>query len=172
MLELVITGGQTGADLAAWRAAKAAGIATRGWMVRGYRNEDGPHLEYARLYGARAIDAIDYAERTRRNVDDADAALVFCTLGGYRSPGTALTRGCARRRNKPFAVAFYQSGAFDSFPPRDAAVWIEGFDVRSLMVAGNRESVAPGIGAAVEAYLADVFMLLGVGEPSRCKTRY
>ena len=34
MIELVISGGQTGADQAGWRSAKKAGIATGGYMPK------------------------------------------------------------------------------------------------------------------------------------------
>jgi hypothetical protein len=39
MLERIITGGQTGADQAGWRAARAAGIPTGEWMTRGFFTE-------------------------------------------------------------------------------------------------------------------------------------
>jgi hypothetical protein len=41
--------------------------------------------------------------------------------------------------------------------------WIVAHEVRMLNVAGNRESEAPGIGARVERFLADVFRRLGHG---------
>jgi hypothetical protein len=41
--------------------------------------------------------------------------------------------------------------------------WIVEHKVRVLNVAGNRESRAPGIGARVERFLADVFRRLGHG---------
>jgi hypothetical protein len=59
VLDKVITGGQTGADQAAWRVARAFGIPTGGWMPLGFLTEtaDGkgaePHPEFADLYGAR-----------------------------------------------------------------------------------------------------------------------
>ena len=36
MLEKIISGGQTGADQAAWRAAKAFGVPTGGWMPKDF----------------------------------------------------------------------------------------------------------------------------------------
>lgn len=44
MIERVISGGQTGADQAALRAARACGIPTGGWAPRGWLTEDGPSL--------------------------------------------------------------------------------------------------------------------------------
>ena len=52
MLERIVSGGQTGADQAGWRAAKALGIATGGWMARRFLTEDGPRPEFRKLYGA------------------------------------------------------------------------------------------------------------------------
>jgi len=41
--------------------------------------------------------------------------------------------------------------------------WIVAHEIHVLNVAGNRESRAPGIGARVERFLADVFRQLGRG---------
>jgi hypothetical protein len=43
MLERIISGGQTGVDQTAWRAARAFGIPTGGWMLLGFLTEKGPH---------------------------------------------------------------------------------------------------------------------------------
>jgi hypothetical protein len=42
MLELVISGGQTGADQGGLRATRACGIPTGGWAPRGWLTEAGP----------------------------------------------------------------------------------------------------------------------------------
>lgn len=42
MLERIVSGGQTGADQAALRAARAAGLPTGGWAPRGWLTEEGP----------------------------------------------------------------------------------------------------------------------------------
>ena len=80
MLERVITGGQTGADQAAWRAARAAGLATGGWMPGGFRTEDGFHPEFGALYGASEHPSDSWDDRTVANVDDSDGTLVFVGL--------------------------------------------------------------------------------------------
>ena len=46
----VISGGQTGVDQAALRAAKAAGIETGGWMPKGFRTLAGPRPEFAAVF--------------------------------------------------------------------------------------------------------------------------
>jgi hypothetical protein len=169
MLELVISGGQTGADQAGWRAARAAGIRTGGWMPRRFKTEAGPRPEFAEFYGAIELDGDyppslsgQYRDRTRRNMAEAEALLWF---GRDSSPGGRLTTGCCHAEDKPLMVI--RPGVLDMPLPVDVAAWIMGDEprpygspIRILNVAGNRESSAPGIGAWVEAYLAAVFRLL------------
>jgi hypothetical protein len=52
VLDRVVSGGQTGADQAGWRAARASGIATGGWMPAGFLTEAGPRPEFAEMFGA------------------------------------------------------------------------------------------------------------------------
>src|ERR1700733_1932134 len=77
MLDKIISGGQTGVDQAAWRAAKACGVATSGWMPRGFLTEDGPRPEFAERYGAAEFPTNDDHARTEQNVQDSDATLWF-----------------------------------------------------------------------------------------------
>jgi hypothetical protein len=51
VLDKVISGGQRRADQAGWRAARAAGILTGGWMLVGFLTEFGPHLDFAGGFG-------------------------------------------------------------------------------------------------------------------------
>jgi hypothetical protein len=48
--------------------------------------------------------------------------------------------------------------------PSEVAGWLAERGVRVLNVAGNRESVARGIGARVERFMRDVFRRLGHAE--------
>jgi hypothetical protein len=153
MIELIITGGQTGADQAGWRAAKAAGIATGGWMPKGFLTEDGPKPGYASLYGAREHASLSYAARTTANVLMADALVWF---GNPHSSGALRTlRDCTEANIDHYIVIHPEFKGNKDTP--SLAEWIE---EHTLMVAGNRESKAPGIGAWVEAYLIEVFHLL------------
>jgi predicted Rossmann-fold nucleotide-binding protein len=90
-IELVIGGGQTGADQAGWRAAHAAGIPTGGSMPRGFLTVQGPRPEFAATFGAVELEAPDYPPRTRANVRDSDGTLIF---------GNPATRGGAGRRSR------------------------------------------------------------------------
>jgi hypothetical protein len=146
MLEKVITGGQTGADQAGWRAAKAAGVPTGGWIPKGFLTEDGPRPEFRELYGA---------ARTRQNVRDSDATIWF---GAVDSRGYKATHDAALVHSKPYFIVWPRTTR-----PSDLAAWLAKKRVRILNVAGNRESVSPGIGARVEAFLAEVFKRLADG---------
>jgi hypothetical protein len=76
MLEKIITGGQTGADQAAWRAARVYGLPTGGWLPKGFLTEDGPRPEFATLYGAQEMPTDSYRARTEQNVRDSHGTVV------------------------------------------------------------------------------------------------
>lgn len=150
----VLSGGQTGADQAAWRAARSSGIATGGWMPLGFLTEEGSRPEFADRFAARERPAADPADRTVANVREADAALIFAL--DEPGPGTALTIRACREAGVPFRVLHP-----DRLPdPESIAAWIAARSIRTLNVAGERASVAPGIGPAVEGFLAAVFRRL------------
>ncbi|MBX6311836.1 MAG: hypothetical protein IRY99_02785 [Isosphaeraceae bacterium] len=160
MIERVISGGQTGVDQAAWRAARAAGIATGGWMPRGFATETGPRPEFAALYGAVEHASADYAERTIANVRSADGTLVFA--GDRPGPGTALTIAACHEAGVPILVLHPDRLSGDAAPEHVAA-WIAAHGLRTLNVAGERESTMPGLGARIEAYLLRLFRLINRG---------
>ena len=131
-----MSGGQTGVDRAALDAAVELGIPHGGWCPRNRLAEDGRIPE---RYHLKETESADYAVRTRLNVRDADATLIL-----YREPlegGTALTWQLAVQLEKP--VFLVELG----FPPiREAFLqWIEENAVRTLNIAGPRESQRPGI---------------------------
>lgn len=161
MLERVISGGQTGADQAGWRAAKRCGLPTGGWMPAGWLTEDGPRPDFEGLYGAWEHASPSYVVRTRENVYWCDALIWF---GNPWSRGGRATMRSVEGFGKDHYVVVNPGyhGDRDSPPFHE---WIVNYttspEVRTLMVAGNRESSAPGIGAWVEDYLVEVFALLG-----------
>jgi hypothetical protein len=153
MLEKIISGGQTGADQAAWRAARAFGLPTGGWMPRGFLTEDGPHPEFAGRYGAAEMPTESYPARTEQNVQDSDGTLWF---GATPTAGAQATVSAALKLGKPCLPI--DPGA--SFEPEHLVAWIAGHTIRTLNVAGNRESDEPGIGGRVEGLLGQVFKQL------------
>jgi len=155
LLERVISGGQTGADRAGLAAAKAAGIATGGWMPKGFLAQDGPRPLFAALYGLTEHASDRYPPRTALNVKESDATVCFAT--NWDSPGEALTRQMCERYGRP-RLEVTPGG---SVSPADVAAWLKANAVRVLNVAGNTERTSPGVGAFTEAFLCEVFRLLG-----------
>ena len=166
----VISGGQTGADQGALRAARAAGLETGGWAPRGWKTETGP-APWLAGWGLREHASSGYPTRTRANVSDADATLVFdATVGADLSAGTDLAyRQCAIL-GRPFRCALLDYTATGvltlaaaGIPPAQIAEWLVEHKVAVLNVGGNRESKAPGVGRFAERYMAEVFRLLRTG---------
>jgi Circularly permutated YpsA SLOG family len=52
VLDRVVSGGQTGADQAGWRAARASAIDTGGWMPENFLTEAGPRPDFFEMFGA------------------------------------------------------------------------------------------------------------------------
>jgi hypothetical protein len=148
MLIVVVSGGQTGVDQAAWRAAKRLGIRTGGWMPKGFLTEDGNRPELAGLYGAVEYWSASYPPRTFANARDSD-----CTIwvGPGDSSGFHCTKRCAGEAGRKFIH-------LQSMNPRFAEInarFLLGVNV--LNVAGSRESKQPGIGAEAEEFLFALF---------------
>ena len=169
MVRRVISGGQTGVDQAALRAALALGIAIGGWCPPGRLSEAGvipdrfPLTETPNERSATAAD-IPRSERTEWNVRDSDGTLLLCRGELHaQDAGTRFTAECASRYRKPLLVA-------DPAALADVAGvgrWIKEHRITTLNVAGPSESSCPGIGAAAERFVA-VLLRLGAlyeGQP-------
>lgn len=152
MIELVISGFQTGADIGGIRAAHVAGIPTGGWMPLGWKTEEGPRPEYAGMYGAKEHPSPLYPPRTEANARDTDGTIWF---GNGDSRGFGCTMNACRKHRRPTLVI-----ATRRITPADAAGWIRSNRLARLNVAGNRESSSPGIGERVEVFMDEVFRLL------------
>lgn len=158
MLAKVISGGQTGADQGALRAAQAAGVPTGGWAPRGWLvespdgNRDVAAPWLAPRFGLVECAELGYPPRTRANARDSDGTLWF---GNPDTSGAYTTLEACRELGRPVLLVVRGRTR-----PSDVAAWIAANDIKVLNVAGNRESKAPGIGARVERFLADVFRRL------------
>jgi nucleotide-binding universal stress UspA family protein len=153
-LETITSGGQTGAERAAWRTARAFGIQTGGWMPRGFLTEDGPHPEFADEYGAAEMPTDSEPARTEKNIQDSDATLWF---GQTTTWSAQATVGASHLSGKP-CLPIYPGASFE---PSQVASWITENRIRTLNVAGNREGDEHGIGDRVERFLGEVLQQLG-----------
>lgn len=152
MLNLkIVSGGQTGVDRAALDVALEKGLPAGGWCPRGRRAEDGP---IPLGYPLRETESADYTERTERNVRDSDGTLIVTR--GRPTGGTAYTIAMAEKWHKPVHVADLAADA--AIEP--ARQWLATQCVKTLNVAGPRESTTPGIHAEAHAWLS---ALIGEG---------
>ncbi|MGO9466851.1 MAG: YpsA SLOG family protein [Isosphaeraceae bacterium] len=154
MLEKIISGGESGADQAGWRAAKAFGVASGGWMRTGFLADDGRHTEFAKQFAAVELPTDSDPTPTQKNVKDSDATLWF---GETTTAAAHATAAACLTFERPFMPVY--PGA--SFEPSHVATWIVENQVKTLNVAGSREHEEPGIGDRVERFLGEVLTVLG-----------
>lgn len=148
----IVTGGQTGADQGALIAARAAGIPTGGWAPKGWRTEAGPAPWLAGL-GLVECPEPGYRARTFANARDSDATIWFGMVG---TPGYKTTMEAARSYAKTTMVVSARITR-----PAHVVEWLTVHHyVRVLNVAGNRESLDPGIQDRVGAFLIRLFRQL------------
>jgi hypothetical protein len=151
----VVSGGQTGVDRGALDAAIALGIEHGGWCPKGRLAEDGiiPHR-----YTLRETSVAEYPVRTEQNVLDSDGTLIL--FRGALQGGTELTFRLAQRHHKPHLLMDL-AGEIDV---EGLTRWLLEHQIRTLNVAGPRESSAPGICEETRRLLQKA--LFGVAAPS------
>lgn len=160
-LRRVLSGGQTGVDQAALRAARAAGLAIGGWCPPGRQSEDGPIPEQLPLVETPSERSplaphVPRSQRTEWNVRDADATLVLRPAhlaADDDDPGTAWAIACAERLGRPLLTV----DPWSATAAGEIAAWLEEHEVETLGVGGPAESTVPGIGERTEAVLGEAF---------------
>ena len=147
MLKKIISGGQTGADIAAIDAAIDNDFPYGGWVPKGRRTEAGP---LPLTYAVREMDTRGYPKRTEQNILDADGT-VICSHGRL-SGGSALTRRIAKRQNKPWLHLDLADLSADQAADT-LAEWIDRHGIEVLNVAGQSASKNERIHAATFAFI-------------------
>ena len=151
MIEILVSGGQTGADRAALDVAILHGFAHGGWCPKGRLALDGV---LGGQYQLRETPSAGYLQRTEWNVRDTDATVVF-TFAVTATGGSRKTLAFAREQGKPcLHLPLRQVQNYE-----DPALRLQRFvglhRVRALNVAGSREAKEPGLYLAVSQVLHD-----------------
>jgi hypothetical protein len=145
----IISGGQTGADIAGVDAAIECGVTYGGWLPKGRKCEDGTvaitYTEFKDL--ARG----GYPKRTEQNVIDSDGTVIFSY--GKLSTGSALTTRLCKQHSKP---CLYVDLEIDTDHARLLQDWITEWDIKVLNVAGSRASKHVGIYDRVKTIMRKV----------------
>lgn len=147
----IVSGGQTGADLAALDFAIKFEIPHAGWCPKGRTNEKG---KIPPIYSLKEAPLEDPACRTTLNILDSDGALVY-TLDNESGSGTKLTHDLCILFNKPVLVV----NISDKTSKHKLLVkdFLEHHKIETLNVAGNRESESPGIYKSTRIFLEHIF---------------
>ncbi len=144
MVTRIVSGGQTGVDRAALDLALALGIPCGGWCPTGRLAEDGA---IPPCYPLQETPSESYAQRTEWNVRDSDGTLILTQ--GPPTGGTAQTVAFATRHRKPCLVVDLNAPG----DPDAVRAWLRRHHIRTLNVAGPRESKQPGIAGQAERFL-------------------
>ncbi len=148
---MIISGGQTGVDLAGLEAAKITDIRTGGCAPKGYRTEEGDLLFLKTRYGLYESTSSNYPDRTKENIQKSDCTLI---IYGKVSKGSTLSKNLCEKFKKPYLYLELTDTEIErkikEFVSRVSAM--EGREI-VVNVAGNRESVCPGIRTTVRELL-------------------
>jgi len=154
----VISGGQTGVDQAALRAALACGVAIGGWCPPGRVCDGGTIPEFFPLQETPADasperPALPRSQRTEWNVRDSDATLILSPAALHaRDAGTCWTAECAARFGRPLMI----SDPTDPQAVTRVREWISQNGTNVLNVAGPNERMSPGVGMIAEDFVRDL----------------
>jgi hypothetical protein len=145
----IISGGQTGADRAAFDFAIENGIEIGGFVPKNRAAEDGRISEkYTNLV---ETETENPEERTELNVINSDATLIFSH--GELKSGSKLTKDFAEKHRKPFLhVDFSESATKQSI--EKTKNWLDSIACESLNVAGARASEDATIYEKVKDFLS------------------
>lgn len=140
MVKRIVSGGQTGADRAAFDFALQVGIDCGGWVPKGQIAEDG--IIPAKYPNLIETESDDSGERTERNVRDSDGTLLVTR--GTPTGGSAFTLQAVARLNKPVLHVDLEG---ESVTPvsRRLRQWLQAIRPSVLNIAGPRNSEDPEI---------------------------
>jgi hypothetical protein len=127
MLLKIISGGQTGIDRMGLEVARELGLPTGGTAPKGYWTEKGADPSLAD-FGLTEHPSRDYTNRTRQNVVDSGATVLY---GDPESSGSKTTIQYCLVANKPYLL---------NPAPDDLTAFLRDKHVQTLNVAGNRGS--------------------------------
>jgi len=140
MLSRIVSGGQTGADIAALELAVEKNFPHGGWCPRGRRSLAGPIPDCFLLT---ETPSADYLQRTEWNARDADGTVVL-TLDEFLTGGSRKTLEFALLHRKP-GLHLSRAKMDTSSAAKALLTFIDEHGIEILNVAGPREAKEPGI---------------------------
>ena len=148
----IISGGQTGADRAAFDFALENKIEIGGFVPKNRLAEDSRISE--RYLNLVEIETENYAERTELNVKIADATLLLSH--GKLKGGSLLTLKFAEKYEKPFLHIDFTALTIEQAVEKTNK-WLDSINCKILNVAGSRATEDLGIYDATKRFLQYLF---------------
>ena len=134
----IISGGQTGADIAGVDAAISCQVPYGGWLPKGRKTEDKPvDKSYVNF---RVMSQGGYPKRTEANIIDSDGTVLFTF--GHLKGGSLLTKKISIKHNKPW---LHIDLNVHNDHARQIQDWLNSFQIKTLNIAGSRASKSPDI---------------------------
>lgn len=152
-IEKIISGGQTGADRAAFDFALEKGFKISGFVPKNRLAEDGRISE--RYENLIQTETENPAERTKLNVKSADATLILSH--GELKGGSLLTLKFAENYKKPFLHIDFSALSLEQ-AARKTRKWLDSIDCKILNIAGSRASEDSEIYDKTEKFLNYLFV--------------
>ncbi len=145
----IISGGQTGVDQGALDFALDHGFECGGFCPRGRKSERGT-IPYR--YPVSEIESEEYTDRTKKNVLESDGTLII--RDSTEAQGGVLdTMNLCTQFSKPYLIVDIS----EEFTDKKVIQWISLNKIKTLNIAGNRESINPGIRGKTYLYLVNLF---------------
>jgi len=143
----IISGGQTGVDQGALDFALDHGFECGGYCPKGRKSEKGT-IPYR--YPVSEIESEEYIDRTKKNVLESDGTLILMDETELQN-GVLDTINLCKQFSKPFLQV--DMGKKEN----ELVHWLKINNIKTLNIAGNRESRNPGIRGKTYLYLIEVF---------------
>ena len=135
MIKKIISGGQTGADIAGIHAAIETNFPYSGWLPKNRLTEKGSLSEKYSHF--KTMTRGGYPARTKQNIIDSDATLIF--THGKLTGGSLLTKKTALKLKKP--VLHINLSELDKNGVVSLIIaFLNGNNIEVLNIAGSRAS--------------------------------
>ena len=164
LVEKIISGGQTGADIGGLIVGRKLGVETGGTAPRGFRTENGSNKNLGTIYGLKESTSDKYPPRTMKNVDDSDGTIAFLfrsSAGTKKTIGYCHTRQWISRgtsKNDGYRPVLVITRITDDTIKQIRNFIIEN-DIKTLNIAGHRESSYRGIQDQVVSVLQEALQI-------------
>lgn len=150
----IISGGQTGADIAGLKMAKKHKFKTGGYMPCGFLTLDGVKPQYKELYNMQETKSSDYPTRTKLNVQNSDCII-------WLGPNE-VSRGkmCTFKHIKASNKASLDIDIDKPKSIKSVCKWIVDNEFSIINIAGKSETLNNNMEEKVSAYLDKLFVEL------------